>query len=548
MEIMIPINECKSVLLMMRWRRGCGRIGCQFQTGAHSGPQTPKFMKSRSLSGSRGSFRKLGLRGFSLVEILVVVAVLGLLATVVIAHFAGTRTATGEAKLRSDVNMLNRAVSLYVAEGGRLDNVSTAEQVLDRLKTKSTEAVARRHVGAVTGRLIDPRVAVQSLAAPQVASTVPRAVWNGVLQKFVITTQGPGIGSFVLDDSKAGTAATAEARQRSGMLFNRADGWVWEWGTHVTPPPLSPPDITLAGDPGTPAPPGSPPPSGPPPPIPSGNFLPQPVALPPPTILPDGGAFTVPTFPTSISISANTFNVGSVLQYRLDGGAWQLYGSAFSVTPGTRVTARNLSTDPLRFIDSPEDTELYLRLVALFTGSVIPSWSDMAGESTLVKMIDNSRVDDVRATYGTATNEENSPNALAFVRSGFISVPPDTDFLLGKLSYYNGTVKDGTQATAVDLKLNIQLLSPATQAGIASAHLSLWSSQNTESSQESADYIQLDNPQTDFAVRVEGVTYSLRLRFANVRAVEGWTDGTKLFVYEDARGTADLIARFVSSY
>jgi hypothetical protein len=33
-----------------------------------------------------------------------------------------------------------------------------------------------------------------------------------------------------------------------------------------------------------------------------------------------------------------------------------------------------------------------------------------------------------------------------------------------------------------------------------------------------------------------------------VDADEGWTDGTKLYVYEDSTGHADLIARFVTSY
>jgi prepilin-type N-terminal cleavage/methylation domain-containing protein len=506
-------------------------------------------MNNHTLPPLRIHPKKTQCTAFTLVEVLAVVAVLGLLATVVILNFGSTRSSAAHTKLLSDVNVLNHAVKLYVAEGGRLDDVSTHQQVIERLKTKSTAEVARRHVGPVTGRLIDPRLAAKDLTASEVATKSPRAVWNASLQKFVVTTEGAGIGSFSFDDTKAGVAATTEARQRSSMLFNRTDGWVWEWGTHPGASPLSPNEYDLAAGGGTPPPPGSPPPTTvPPPTTPPGGFQPPAVPLPPPTILPDGGAFSVANFPSAIMISANGAGPGSMLQYRVDSEGWKAYGSAFSVVPGTRVFARNISLDPARWIDSPEDTEIYLRIVALFTGNVIPSWANMGGGGNLVQLIDNARVDDVRASYGTATVDGAPPNRLSFLRAGFISVPPDTDFKLGQLVYYNGTVRNGTEASSVDLKLNIQLLTPTTQSGTASANMSLWSSDNNGNERESADYVQLDNPQTNFVVQVDGMTYTLRLRFANVKAEEGWTDGTKLYVYEDALGHADLIARFVSGY
>jgi hypothetical protein len=186
--------------------------------------------------------------------------------------------------------------------------------------------------------------------------------------------------------------------------------------------------------------------------------------------------------------------------------------------------------------------------VSLFSGTLLPDWRDMQGKDNLLKTVDNLLPDHVKATYGKPTEAGAQPNTLEFDRAAFISVPPDTDFKIGGISYYNGTVTAGTEATSINLNLKLLLTNPSIMSGNATAHLSLWSSTNTNNAAQSADYIQVDNPKTDFAVTIDGVTYTLQLRFANIAAVEGWTDGTKLYVFEGSKGHADLIARFVSSY
>src|SRR5436189_251777 len=124
-------------------------------------------------------FRRHGrcLRAFSLVELLCAVAVIGLIIAVVVPSIGSVRTSAARTKLTSDVAVLNRAIALYVAEGGSLDGVVSPLDVIERLKTKTSEADARRHVGPATGRLVDPRLTGTSA----VASGVPRAVWDSTL-------------------------------------------------------------------------------------------------------------------------------------------------------------------------------------------------------------------------------------------------------------------------------------------------------------------------------------------------------------------------------
>jgi hypothetical protein len=234
------------------------------------------------------------------------------------------------------------------------------------------------------------------------------------------------------------------------------------------------------------------------------------------------------------------------LQYRIDERAWVPYTSAFAVSPGAKVYARNLSLDRGRYLDSPEDTETYILLVHLFTGAVVPEWIDISGKNHLVKTVDNSNADRIKLSYGQPIQNADSPNSLEFRRLGIVSVPADTDFRVGEITYFNGTVAFGTEASSADLKLNVQLLNPVTQSGSVAAHLTLQSTPNGGGEVKSADYIQLENPQTDFVVQANGMSYTLQLRFANIKTNEGWTDGTKLHVYENATGHADLIGVFKS--
>jgi prepilin-type N-terminal cleavage/methylation domain-containing protein len=487
--------------------------------------------------------------GFSLVELLIAICALAVVAAIVIPSFAGSKTAVASAKLLSDVNILNNAVGLYVADGGRLNDATTYQQVIDRLKTKASSEVARRHVGPMTGRFIDPRLAARALTSSESSSNTPRATWDATQKKFVVTTSGAGIGSFYFDDAQAGVATAEETRDRSSMLFNRTDGWIWEWGGNAGPTPIAPGEHLGAGLVATsleplPAPPSSStPPSGggtTPPPTP-------PLPLPTPTILPIGGAFSISNFPSSILISAGGANSQySMLQYRTNSGSWVPYSSAFSVMPGTRVYARNVSLDTSRYLDSPEDTEIYLQLVPVITGYVLPEWANMTGGDNLVHTLNNTDVNDIKADYGTPSNSGDAANNLQFRRTPVISAAPNVAFRVGEISYFNGTVALGTEAASVDLKLKIQILTPILASGTATAHLSLWSSPNTSDASDSADYAQLNNPVTDFTMQVDGITYALELKFANVKPEEGWTDGTKLYVFEDSNGHADIVGVFKS--
>ncbi|WP_075089011.1 type II secretion system protein [Verrucomicrobium spinosum] len=52
--------------------------------------------------------------GFTLVELILAIAITSVLAAVVVVNMAGTKIAAEETKLKVDVNKLNNLISLYV--------------------------------------------------------------------------------------------------------------------------------------------------------------------------------------------------------------------------------------------------------------------------------------------------------------------------------------------------------------------------------------------------------------------------------------------------
>jgi general secretion pathway protein G len=66
-------------------------------------------------------------RGFTLVEILIVVIILGILATVVVAQFANVRGGTSDTALKDNLRWMRSAIQLYQVEHGRLPTLASFE-------------------------------------------------------------------------------------------------------------------------------------------------------------------------------------------------------------------------------------------------------------------------------------------------------------------------------------------------------------------------------------------------------------------------------------
>lgn len=515
--------------------------------------------------------------GFSLVEIMTLIAIMGVLSTVAVMMIGNQPARVREIKLSSDVASLNQLVAAYLADGGEdsraLHGLTSPQVVLDKLKrTRPDLDVKRQHTGATSGRLVDTRLKARtSTSAPRDGSL--RARWNTQKKRFELTNAGgTAVTEFYFDESLRNTDFGYDtARGTARKLYNKDRGWVWGNLAATSGPTYNTPGST--NGPGTvdpfnpneavPAPPATDPddddndpgnggggnPGG-------GGTTPTPATLPRPSISPGGGTFNYSSFPTSVTLNSNGAPGGSVsrLEYRKNGGAWTAYeGTAISLASPDQVDARNVALDTVNYRDSSTNRASFYRLISGFTGNSTGTWGNANGGPNLVIDTQNA-VDQSTFKHGNTKldlgNGEfldaGTENVLSFSRRPFDTIVPNTWFALGEMVMLNGTTFYSSEADGVTLSVNLNLSEPA-QTGVVHVNLGLISTENTSDRTASADIVELRNPSTDFTAIVDGVTYRLELSWATLDPGAGVAQGNQFLIYEGASARAELRARFVSN-
>lgn len=298
---------------------------------------------SPSMKPSAASCPEMGrcwrYHGFSMLEVTTLIAILGVMATMVVTMVSRQPVAVRETKLTSDVATLNSCVALYLADGGSLTGVTNAQTVIDRLKRPRAQAEWQRHTGASSGRLVDTRLKARiTTSVPRDGSR--RARWNPQTLRFEMSTaSGSAVTEFYFDEALQSLDPGIDTTRKASVVkYNGSNrGWVWAESTassmaYAQPGgtagtgnlvPFNPDEDAAASTPptgggtgGTGGSGGTGGTTG------GGTGTPAPTRLPKPSISPSGGTFAYATFPSSVTLNSNGAPTGdaSQLQYRVNGG------------------------------------------------------------------------------------------------------------------------------------------------------------------------------------------------------------------------------------
>jgi hypothetical protein len=174
-----------------------------------------------------------------------------------------------------------------------------------------------------------------------------------------------------------------------------------------------------------------------------------------------------------------------------------------------------------------------------FQGSTSGEFKNPTGASTLV----TTGVGTSNFTWGTGY--QSAANSLKFTGASFAGdVPPEQTFELGTLTYFNGTVLNGTEAYSVDLFMTIAFQSPS---GLSLSpfkfNFNLMNSPNLVTPMNdpaNADKLFLTSIPSTFFI-LGGVEYVLKIGFGQGVTGPGWTELDKFFVLEGSSASAKLM-------
>lgn len=208
---------------------------------------------------------------FSFVEVLIGVSVAGILAFLSVFTASRVVTSVRQEKLASDAATLNRAVSSFVASGGDVKALKSAEEALAALKRQARDA---SRTPGMAGAFIDPRIQFVTESADDAKKNRPGLFWNPSSSRFEVASDRdePGITSVTLDGSGEFGGDVDGDERSNALLYAKQGDWIWDYSEVPLPPPPgtaetpfgSPTDSILtppSGGTGTPPAPGVSPPA-----------------------------------------------------------------------------------------------------------------------------------------------------------------------------------------------------------------------------------------------------------------------------------------------
>lgn len=260
------------------------------------------------------------LHGFTLVEILVTIAALGILAAIGVVTLTGVREDSRKRKLEQDVVVVNNAIDAFLLAGGNPGQL-TAGNVIAALK--------QRVAGEGPGDMVGPQGPFLDLT---VITNATDFDWSAVFS----TSPGP---HFTVVNTTEGVVFGHGLASAVGGVGEREDAarpeWVWAY-SNVAPPELPEAFVPEAVDTGYAGAPG----------VAVSTLL-------CPEISPGPLSTNLWGFPLTVTIENPNPQGSSRIYYKVNAGSYTLYdGTPLDVGPGTVLTAVAVSLDPSRYRNS----------------------------------------------------------------------------------------------------------------------------------------------------------------------------------------------------
>lgn len=268
-------------------------------------------------------------RGFSIVEMAITAAVVGIIASLAIIGIGQVVESSKREKLASDVATLNRGVVAFRASGGDLSSLEDPDDVLNALKQTSS-----KRAPGMTGAKIDPRLVLVYQTEAEAGKSGPRVYWDGSSQSFKIAESGnsPGIKAFD-PSAEAGEKDYGTSDGNYSMVYAEEDNWIWDYQEIAATKPAGPSEFTTTTVPDDTTPPAAPP----------GGSVVSPTSKTPlsePIFSIPSSSMPYTSFDLSLFLSDPNPPGVSEIYYSIDYGNWLPYTGSVIVPPDANIAAQ----------------------------------------------------------------------------------------------------------------------------------------------------------------------------------------------------------------
>ncbi|MEM7384887.1 MAG: type II secretion system protein, partial [Verrucomicrobiota bacterium] len=311
--------------------------------------------------------------GFSMIEMLAAVGVIGILAGMAVTLGSGVNTGVEDVKLRQDVATLNSAVRAYLADGGDLTGMDVGQIVVE-LRKEADDSVKSKIAG-YRGSYVDQRLIATIMTTEEAEGDMPRAVWDASTERFVVDTEGVGISELTLTGPN-GDESMFDTERSSTMAFaSTANGWIWDFDDPIVINARKTPDMQTVYD------------------IPEFVTPPTPPEvnkLDPPLFSIESGQFLDEDFDTmALELLAPAGNPAeAVIMFSVNGSAYSEYEEALPVSGNDQISAYADMPGSDVYYRSSVKTELYALWEEEFAGSAAGAFRDPEGPWGMVSDID----------------------------------------------------------------------------------------------------------------------------------------------------------------
>lgn len=239
----------------------------------------------------------------------------------------------------------------------------------------------------------------------------------------------------------------------------------------------------------------------------------------------------------------------STVRYRIAGGGWRNYGVPFVLAKtdflsGVLIEAEAISSGSPYYLSSGPASRFLGSDNLDLSGNTSGSFSNPVGSAKMVtNLASGESGNDFR--WGIENGVKGAQSAMRFVGNTFASVADGERFKVGTLTYYNGTIRSGTGADTVDLKIIMPLeFNETAYNPDFDFSFELINTVNNADLWASADFVRLADSRASRTIVFDGYEFEFRLEFGETTA-NGFSRFDEFHVLEDASASVTVYGTFV---